>query len=288
MLVLSLIFCICCLQLETYPGRDRLAKDLNLDPQATSSGPLLARVVQQACQAVTPNASTSRQLKFIDPVPSSLGVSSSGLSQLPTTTISDTTRTTTAIGSTAANSFSQATPTLHYSSAQIGTSTGLGSRQEGDSQHFSHNFAQSQLNDKHFKQPAVGLNTNENSNSDIGQEVGLASQLRSGLSITSGVEGLGLGLAPLHSQGAYAELGETFVNSADSSLDVDKLINASIDSERLRGLLKPSAGGGAMDELSRDELDDFFDSSLPSALQDSKDDDQLRLGGAWNNRVFST
>jgi hypothetical protein len=105
--------------------------------------------------------------------------------------------------------------------------------------------------------------------------------MRSGLSISSGVEGLGLGLAPLHSQGAYAELGETFVNSADSSLDVDKLINTSTDSERLRGLLKPSAGGGAaMDELSRDELDDFFDSSLPSALQDSKDGDQLRLGSA--------
>ena len=122
----------------------------------------------------------------------------------------------------------------------------------------------------------MGLNTNENSNSGIGQEARLASQLRSGLSITSGVEGLGLGLAPLHSQGAYAELGETFVNSADSSLDVDKLINTSTDSERLRGLLKPSAGGGAMDEPSRDELDDFFDSSLPSALQDSKDGDQLR------------
>ena len=124
----------------------------------------------------------------------------------------------------------------------------------------------------------MGLNTNENSTSNVGQEARRASQLRSGLSITSGVEGLGLGLAPLHLQGAYAELGETFVNSADSSLDVDKLINTSTDSERLRGLLKPLAGGGAMDELSRDELDDFFDSSLPSALQDSKDEDQLRSG----------
>ena len=268
----------CCLQLETYPGRDKLAKDLSLDPQAASSGPLLAYVVRQAHQALAPATSTSRQLKFTDPLPSSLGVSSSGPSQLPTTAGSDTTRTTTAISSTAANSlYSQATPTLH-STAQINTSTGLGTRQEGDSQHFSHNFAQSQLNDKHFKQPAVGLNTNENSNSDVGQEARLASQLRSGLSITSGVEGLGLGLAPLHSQGAYAELGETFVNSADSSLDVDKLINTSTDSERLRGLLKPLAGGGAMDELSRDELDDFFDSSLPSALQDSKDEDQLRSG----------
>lgn len=264
-----------CLQLETYPGRDRLAKDLNLDPQTVSSGPLLACVVQQACQTHSPATSTSRQLKFTDPVPSSLGAGGSGSSQLPTTAGSDTTRT---IRSTAANSSSsQATPTLH-NPPQISTSTGLGSRQEGDSQHFSHNFAQSQLNDKHLKQPAVGLNTNENSNSDIGQEVRLASQPRSGLSITSGVEGLGLGLAPLHSQGAYAELGETFVNSADSSLDVDKLINTSTDSERLRGLLKPLAGGGAMDEPSREELDDFFDSSLPSALQDSKDEDQLRLG----------
>ena len=120
----------------------------------------------------------------------------------------------------------------------------------------------------------MDLNTNENSNSDVGQGARLASQPRSGLSITSGVEELGLGLGPLHSQGAYAELGETFVNSADSSLDVDKLINTSTDSERLRGLLKPSVGGGG--ELSRGELDDFFDSSLPSALQDSKDEDQLR------------
>ena len=136
----------------------------------------------------------------------------------------------------------------------------------------------------------MGLNTNENSNSEGGQESRLASQLRSGLSITSGVEGLGLGLGTLQSQGAYAELGETFVNSADSSLDVDRLINASTDSERLRGLLKPSGGSGGVGgagEMSRDELDDFFDSSLPSALQDSKDEDQLRSVECMSEAMYT-
>lgn len=263
------------IQLETYPGRERLAKDLNLDLQASSSGPLLAYIVRQASQTPSPS-STSRQLKFPDTLSSSLPVSS-GPSQLPTTAGSDVSRATVASSSTGASPllYAQATPTLD--SAQLSTSTGLGTQSGNDSEQLSHKFAQSQINDKHFKQPTVDLNTNGNSNTEGDLESRLASQLRSGPSATSGlpgIEGLGLGLGSLQSHGPFAELGETLVNSADSSLDVEKLINASTESERLHRLLKPSSGVDS--ELSRDELDDFFDSSLPSALQDSKEEDQLR------------
>lgn len=171
------------------------------------------------------------------------------------------------------SSYSQATPTLHS----------LGSRPENDSEHFSHLFTQSQLNDKHLKQPAVSLNSNENSSVEGTLESKLASLPRTDLMVTPGLPGLGLGglgvgLGGLQSQGAYAELGESFVNSADSSFDTDKLMNVSPESERLRGLLKPHASSGSggsgrdVGEPNRDELNDFFDSSpVPSVLQDSKD-----------------
>ena len=213
----------------------------------------------------------------------------SGTPHLPTTVISDVSRAAVAVSSTGP-SFpftGAAPPTLH--SAQLGTSTALQghTRSENDSEHIiSHNF--SQLNDKHFKLPAsvADLNSNENSNADGGGHkssvTNVAShQLKSDISGTPGpvgVEGLGVGLSGLQVHEAYAELGETFVNSADSSLDVDKLINTSTGSERLRELLKPSSGGGR--EVSREELDDFFDSSLPSALHDSKEKDSLRSVGA--------
>ena len=257
--------------METYPGRERLAKDLNLDPQAaSSSGPLLAYLVQHALSPI----SVSRQLKFTEGIPSSHTVTS-GTPQAPTIAISDASRAAVASNSTGASSlYPQAAPTLH--SAQLSTSTaGLGQTQlESDSERFSQNFAEVQHNDKHFR---LGLNSNKNGNTEGGQKATLLVSHQSksdpsGTADVGGVEGVGVGLINLQLRGVYAELGETFVSSADSSLDVDKLINASSDSERLHGLLKPSSGG---DEASREELDDFFDSPLPSALQGSKED-QIR------------
>ena len=247
--------------MESYPGRERLAKDLNLDPQAASNGPLLAQLVQNVLSPPPPPpSSSSRQLKFPGTVLSS-HTASSDTSTLVSTACSDAGRT--AVASGGGSLYSQATPTLHS----------LGTLAENDSERLAHNFTQSQLNDKHMKQPTASLNSNGNSNTEGGMESRLATQPRSDFGVPSGlpgVEGLGVGLGGLQSPGAFAELGESFVNSADSSFDVDKL---NTENERLLGVLKPSSAGVG---VNREELDDFFDSSLPSALQDSKDEDLLK------------
>lgn len=253
--------------METYPGRDRLAKDLNLDPQATTSGPLLSQLVHHTLSPA------SRQLKFSDTSSSSHTVTTESPHVTTAAAGSDTSRGAVAFSTTGGvtSPYSQKTPTLHP--AQPSTSIpGLGTLLENDSEQFSQTMLQ---NDKHFKLQPVGLNSNENSNREVALDSKLPSQTRREASGLHDSDSLGIGLGPLQSSNVYAELGETFVNSADSSLDVDKLVNASTESERLRGLLKPSSGDG---DPSRDELDDFFDSSLPSALQDSNVEDQLRSG----------
>ena len=62
------------------------------------------------------------------------------------------------------------------------------------------------------------------------------------------------------------ELGTTFMNS---TLDFETLLNSGEDVEKL---LMQARGR----ESSKDELDDFFETSIPSALDEMKETDKMR------------
>ena len=70
----------------------------------------------------------------------------------------------------------------------------------------------------------------------------------------------GLGVEP------NAELGTTFMNS---TLDFGTLLNSGEDVEKLLMQARER-------ESSKDELDDFFETSIPSALDEMKETDKKR------------
>lgn len=213
----------------------------------------MAGVLQKAS-----NQSVTRQLKFPEP---------SELAQPETGRIETSGASTSAIATTTSATI-ESTHIFAHSTTTTGGYPSMGLSTHEHKTDFQ-TFKVSQANDIFHKggssthSSTIGLNTNENSNLTSGLEPRLTSpvevktthdedQLHSPLG--TDLEQPGISLAPLQDQNVRAELGETFLNSTNSSLDVDKLLNTSGDVEKLDKLLKSSAVS--------DELNDFFESSV--------------------------
>ena len=258
--------------METYPGREKLARELGLDPQTASSGPLLAAVLHKnTSQSLTP---VTRQLNFPDPVHVSQPVSET--SQIVTSGV--------ATSAIATSLSTDSTPIFTQSSTVTGgiPNVGLGLHEhEPGFQTFklSHTTQPNDILYKgggstlftgtsttHTTTTSIGLNTNENSNLTSGLEPRITSGL--GTSTTSNgqppsplaqkslgtdLEHPGISVGLLQEQGVRAELGESFLDSADSSFGV---LNKSGDMENL---LKPTHAS---------ELNDFFALPLSSVPGD--------------------
>lgn len=219
------------LQLETYPGREQLARDVGLDPKTiASSSPLLSSVLQRAAAQTQP---PTTQPPAPHPPPSTAASTTSGPSPLqthslpPVPTDTEPARTTAAITATAGGSFPHTTlATLTTVTSTASVTLPPPASQPPSTRSDSEARAKDLLDGK--------LNSNENSNLRTSDRP--ATHKEPLWLVTSG--------KPEDTPAVWAELGETFVNS---SLDVDKLLGQTREGEG----------------SSRDELDDFFDSTHP-------------------------
>ena len=221
------------LQLETYPGRERLAREVGLESQ--TSCPLLASVLQKATQS-----HVLRQLRFPD---SGSIPSTPTFTPLPTITESDRTN-------------SGVPPTLHTTGTPSTSElTPLDSHKVGQYRSEAVTTVTSCV--KTIPSPSLLtstgaqplgslLNSNENSNLRLEPEAKppSASPLVDLTKPTSS------------DQSKHAELGK------NSTLDFEKLLHSGSDIDKL---LKQARGES---ESSKYELDAFFDTPLPSALDE--------------------
>lgn len=245
--------------METYPGREKLARDLGLDSHSTSTAPLLVDILRRSRHTPSPPPSSAiKQLKFPE---SETLTSDRFLAQ-------ETDRTTPIINSIHPLDVPSENRKV-YDDPQLPPlhSGKLGYSRENDTT----------LLNSHTLQPVSNpapLNTNENSNlrlsslkinSSIPDETlkhpqsmsknGTRSDKPGGLDVSD------ISVGTLHAQGVHAELGETFAN--DSTLDMDKVLNSTEDLDKLANLAKVTADTHTV-EARRDELDDFFDTTFPS------------------------
>ena len=215
------------IQLDSYPGREKLAQDLGIDSQATSTAPLLASVLHKSRHSSSPT-SAMRHLKFPEQAPESHRTSTGiNAAYPPNRRPFDDTQ----IPSLTQGKFRENDVTLKNSALSPSL------------------------------QPLTNaLNTNENSN--LHPEGNLmelrvdntAGMIQNGLDSGKPRDLVDLSMDSLHNRGVHTELGETL--TTDNSLDVDKVLNSTEDLDKVAELAGIKEGSV---ESGRDELDDFFD-----------------------------
>ena len=220
-----------------------MAQEVGLESQASSSCPLLASVLQRASQSPV-----LRQLRFPDLGPSVT---------TPSPTITESGRTS-SIVSTLADIVA---PYSHASSTRV-TSTSASDTHKTRSEATtmvtsSVKTMPSTSVPTSSGAPSLGSSLNTNENSNLRLEPQAMHPNASSLSVLS-KPALGVETNP--------ELGTTFMNSAR---DFETLLNSGEDVEKL---LMQARGR----ESSKDELDDFFETSIPSALDEMKQTDKTR------------
>ena len=220
-----------------------MAQEVGLESQASTSCPLLASVLQRASQSPV-----LRQLRFPDLGPSVT---------TPSPTITESGRTS-SIVSTLADIVA---PYSHATSTRV-TSTSASDAHKTRSEATtvvtsSVKTMPSTSVPTSSGAPSLGSSLNTNENSNLRLEPQAMHPNASSLSVLS-KPALGVETNP--------ELGTTFMNSAR---DFETLLNSGEDVEKL---LMQARGR----ESSKDELDDFFETSLPSALDEMKQTDKTR------------
>lgn len=239
------------LQLETYSGREQLAKDIGVDHQSTANAPLLASVLQRATQPPV-----SRQLKFPEPLPFTSTQASS-----PLPTITESSRTSSSISTVADTaplvSVTTATTITHANTSTAVTLSGQAGKSES-AQSTGLQGLGGRLNGSESSLRKSELRTSEVTST----HPSLKQPNDSGSKPLLGEGSFGV-------PGVFAELGETFVNS---SLDVERLLNSS--GEVSSYLKQPREAGSA-----QDELDDFFASTTLHSVREplSKEKDKPKV-----------
>lgn len=211
------------LQLETYPGREQLASDLNLGASAASSSqPLLATLLQRT-QQPPPQFSSAA---------------------ITTTTTATTT-------ATHASVPPQVSTACTVERAGPGSSSGLPAKMAAPT---SSSLPGSKSDTAMLTSlTTVAVTTGNGAAKSSAHSLGIKS---------NGAKTDDHLLSRSPGGGGLAEMG---VDSVNSSLDMEKLLNSSMD---ISALMKQGEGGGdGSGDPGRDELDDFFESTpLRNAL----------------------
>ncbi len=212
--------------MESYPGRGKLAQDIGVDSEASTTTPLLASILHKSRHSPPPSVAV-KQLTFPEQATDS---------QIVNRTVNSIHR-----------------RPLDDSQLPPLSQGKLGQQRENDSSHNNSTFTPS-------LQPFLtnSLNTNENSNlrpKEVPKDVHPHTVTQNGLDEPRNL--VDISMDSLNNRGIHAELGETF--TGDNSLGVDKLLNSSEDLDKVAQL-----AGVKTEESGRDELDDFFDNALPS------------------------
>ncbi len=213
--------------MESYPGRGKLAQDIGVDSEASTTTPLLASILHKSRHSPPPPSVAVKQLTFPEQATDSQIVNRT------------------------ANSIHRRP--LDDSQLPPLSQEKLGQLRENDSSHNNSTFTPS-------LQPFLtnSLNTNENSNlrpKEVPKDVHPHTVTQNGLDEPRNL--VDISMDSLNNRGIHAELGETF--TGDNSLGVYKLLNSSEDLDKVAQL-----AGVKTEESGRDELDDFFDNALPS------------------------
>ena len=223
-----------------------MAQEVGLESQASTSCPLLASVLQRAAQSPV-----LRQLRFPDLGPSvttpSPTITESGRTSSIVSTLADIVApyshaTSTRAASTSASTYLDAHKTRSEATTVVTSSV---------------KTIPSTSVPTSSGAPSLGTSLNTNENSNLRLEPQAMHPNASSLSVLS---------KPASGVETNPELGTTFMNS---TLDFETLLNSGEDVEKL---LMHARGR----ESSKDELNDFFETSIPSALDEMKETDKTR------------